>query len=655
MKRPARFPTLVALASAAGLFALLQAGFILLRQQDFDELMALALAKLGLIAGLLTVLLLLPLVLLARRWHPQSHRGDRRRATRSLLYGLTAALATWMLVDSWVAGPLVPRALEPWLETAAALAVGWAVARRPPSERFARLTAPVAVVALLLLLIPGPDFGGAQEETDVPESVAAGLVSAPPDVVLVSIDTLRSDRLGAYGRSPTLTPEMDRIAGEGFLFERALAASPWTIPSVASMLTGLPTVRHGAGLPLSSGLTFRRSPLGGDITTLAQRFSAAGYRTRAVVANAFLSRAMGMARGFEVYEVPLERAMGAIFPRDIPLARLLVTLLPPQGWADYRAQGITDRALEFLAEEAEAPLFLWVHYIDPHTPFQSDPAEYDLAAWSAEIHQQQPEVLDDGTVVGKVFAGTSNVRGGLLWLGPEDRRRIEEYYDRTVSYVDGEVGRLFAALRQRLGERRVVAVLTSDHGEEFWDHGHFEHGHDYYRELTRIPLVFWAPGVVPAGRGSGSPVGLVDVAPTLLDLAGLEVPAAEALDEGRTLVRWLGAPPRDEAAGAVDAGGSDGESRMRFSEGNLYGLPAVLLEDERWRFILRANGAMELYNVVEDPAERYNRVLEQPELVERYRAVLEPRLAVFLENRASEAAKLDPETLKALQALGYVQ
>ncbi len=117
----------------------------------------------------------------------------------------------------------------------------------------------------------------------------------------------------------------------------------------------------------------------------------------------------------------------------------------------------------------------------------------------------------------------------------------------------------------------------------------------------------------------------------------------------------MGAPPRDEAAGAAGAGGSGGESRMRFSEGNLYGLPAVLLEDERWRFILRANGAMELYDVVEDPAERHNRVLEQPELVERYRAVLEPRLAVFLENRAGEAAKLDPETLKALQALGYLQ
>jgi arylsulfatase A-like enzyme len=339
----------------------------------------------------------------------------------------------------------------------------------------------------------------------------------------------------------------------------------------------------------------------------------------------------------------------------MPLARLLLMLFPVEGWADYRAQGLTDRALEYLSEESDAPLFLWVHYIDPHTPFQADPGDLDLGAWSAEIRQRQPEVLEDGTVVGAVFAGTANVRGGMLWLGPEDRQRIEEYYDRTISYVDREVGRLFGALRERHGERRVVSVLTSDHGEEFWDHGHFEHGHDYYREVTRIPMVIWSPGFVPSGRIAGGPVGLVDVAPTLLDLAGLEVPSAEAPDEGRSLVALLRSGLRDPPEGELDAGSSSGENRVRFSGGNLYGLPAVLLEDEGWRFILRANGAEELYEVFDDPGERHNRAPDHPELVERYRALLEPRLAVFLENRADAAAALDPETLKALQSLGYVQ
>ena len=151
---------------------------------------------------------------------------------------------------------------------------------------------------------------------------------------------------------------------------------------------------------------------------------------------------------------------------------------------------MTGAALAWLAEEDAAPLFLWVHYIDPHTPFQADPAVLDPTVVMEMAEQKQPRVLDDGTVVGEVFVATDLVRSGALWLGPEDRRRLEEYYDREVGYTDTHIGRLFAALRERHERRPVVAALTADHGEEFWDHGQFEHGHDYYAEVTRIPLVF---------------------------------------------------------------------------------------------------------------------------------------------------------------------
>ncbi len=649
-----RHPAVVSLLAATSFLGLVQAVALVWRNQAMGGWqMALGTSIFGLFSALLTVLLLSPLVLWLRRRHPEWRQGDRQHATWSIAFAGVAALAAWMIADQWAAGPLVPSWLEPWVEIAVALAAGFATTwvRIPASWlKAGALATPVLLILneLLLVVFGGPDSGpesGEASETEREESPAATARAGAPDVILVSIDTLRADRLGAYGHSPSITPEMDRIAAEGVVFSRALAAAPWTVPSVASMITGLPALRHGAGMPLSSGLTFLRSPLDAEHTTLAERFSAAGYRTRAVVANGFLSPQMGLDQGFEQFVNPLTNAAGGIFLRDVPLGRLFVTLFPIEKWGDYRAEGITATALEYLAEEADAPLFLWAHYIDPHTPFQADPAQLDIEALAAEMHQVQPEVLDDGTVVGEVFAGTSHVRGGMLWLGPEDRRRIGEYYDRAVGYADQHVGRLFAALRERAAERPVIAILTSDHGEELWDHGHFEHGHDYYREVTQVPLLVWGPGTVPAGRVESGVAGLVDVAPTLLELAGLEVPEADAPDEGRSLSpRW-----------SAENTGSE-PSLPRFAGSNLYNLPAVLIEDDTWRFILRANGTEELYDVDRDPEERRNVAHEHPELAERFRQALEPRLAAFLEGGEGDGpAELSRETLEALRSLGYVQ
>ena len=635
------------LLAAAGFLGLFQAAFLLWRLQSMGGglEMALNVTRFGMIVGLVTVLLLLPVALLMRRLHPGWRHGERHRASWAACFGLAAAVAGWIVADQWVAGPWVAAAVEPWVEAAWALACGFAAAWLQPPRRWLQAGAVVTFSLSSRSLLPVGGPPPAPEGGELPADVDVG-AGGPgrPDVVLVSIDTLRADRLGAYGRAPSLTPEMDRLAGEGVTFTRALASSPWTTPSIASMLTGLPTLRHGAGRPLGSGPTFQRSPLDGELTTLAERFAAAGYRTRAVVANGFLSPWTGMAQGFQEFANPILKAGFASFMRDLPLTRLIVALTPAESWGDYRAQGLTDQALAWLAEEDAAPLFLWVHYIDPHTPFQADPARLEQSVLIEMANQKQPEVLADGTVVGEIFVATDLVRSGTLWLGPRDRARLEEYYDRAVRYTDEHIGRLFAALRERSGERPVVAALTSDHGEEFWDHGHFEHGHDYYREVTQIPLLIWGPGRVPAGKVVSGLVGLVDVGPTLLDLAGLEAPQPMAVDKGRSVSPlWQGAE------------GEEWPALPRFAGGNLYNLPAVLVEDGPWRFLLRANDRQELYDVSRDPEERYNVALEFPEVAERYRQLLEPRLAAFLEDDAGQKpAQLSPEELRALKALGYV-
>jgi len=639
-----RHPLIAAAGASTAFLGLAQATFLLIRNRAYlaPEIAA-GLTKVAVLLGLVTVLLLMPIAMVLRRLLPAWREGDRLGASWAVYFGLTAGLIGWTTAAFLTSASAVPSGLAPWINSLAALAVGVTASALRAPYRWIRAWAVAALVLLLLVFVPYPPAPATPHE---PKGTAVAADPAHPDVVLVSIDTLRADHLGAYGRSPTITPEMDRIAREGVVFTRGLAASPWTTPSVASLLTGLPTIRHGAGLPMSAGFTFARSPLDVRFTTLAERFAAAGYRTRAVVANAFLSPQSGMAQGFDEYTMPFGGAMIAAFMRDLPLTRLIVSLTPPQKWGDYRAQGVTDSALKWLGEADERPLFLWVHYIDPHTPFQADPARLDTAALMEMVHQDQPPVREDGTVVGDIFAATDLVRGGSLWLGPRDRERLKEYYAREVAYTDTHVGRLFEALRTRRSKRAVVAALTADHGEEFWDHGHFEHGHDYYREVTRVPLAFWGAGAVPAGRTVDTVVGLVDVAPTLVELSGLPAMEPQAPDEGRPLARLWGASAKAAAR----------EAPARFSGGNLYGLPAVLVEHGPWRALLRANGRLELYDVTRDPQEYHDLAFEEPAFAQRYRQVLEPQLAGLMHTgTGATAQKLSPEQLEALRALGYAR
>jgi arylsulfatase A-like enzyme len=640
-----RHPLLPAASASAGFLGLAQATCLLLQNRNFlGPEMAAGLTKLSLLVSVVTVLLLMPIAVLARRFLPAWRKGDRLGASWAVCFGLTAALVGWMIAAFLTATPAVSKPLAACIDGVAALMLGLTASALRPTYRWVRAWALATLTLALMILVPYPPQPARPDEA---KPKPAGPADASrPDVVLVSIDTLRADHLGAYGRSPTITPAMDRIAREGVVFTRGLAASPWTTPSVASILTGLPTTRHGAGRPLSAGFTFRRSPLDGRFTTLAERFAAAGYRTRGVVANSFLDPGSGMAQGFEEFATPASGAMMASFMRDLPLTRLIVALTPPAKWGDYRAQGLTDIALRWLNDPDPRPLFLWVHYIDPHTPYQADPALLDPAVLSEMIHQAQPPLREDGTVIGEVFAATDLVRSGSLWLGPRDRERLQKYYAGEVAYTDTHVGRLFEALRARAAKRPVVAALTADHGEEFWDHGHFEHGHDYYREVTWVPLVFWGAGAVPAGRTVDTVVGLVDIAPTLVELAGLAAMAPQAADEGRSLAGLWG----------TGDGTATRAAPARFSGGNLYGLPAALVEHGPWRFLLRANGMQELYDVTHDPKERRNLAFEHPELADRYRQVLEPQLAALMHTAEGAAArKPTPEQLEAMRALGYVR
>jgi arylsulfatase A-like enzyme len=428
-------------------------------------------------------------------------------------------------------------------------------------------------------------------------------------VVLVSIDTLRADAVGAYG-SPLATPALDRLAAEGARFEWTFAPTPSTAPSHATLFTGQEVLRHGL---LRNGETLAEAA-----PTLAEAFRAAGFHTAAFVSSFVLDARFGWAQGFERYDDEIPEASATM--RKPPYPGAFWTAQRFAGF-DRRATATTRAAVEWLREAPE-PFFLFVHYFDPHAPYLP-PAPYgDRAA-------QAPLPLD-----GRRVRGVKHDRLALL---------VHRYHG-EVLYADESLAALLEAVAARSRGRSVLTVVTSDHGEGLGQHGWLEHAVHLYDEQVRVPLLIHWPGRVPAGRVVHAPVGLLDVAPTLLELAGL-APLVEA--DGRSL------------AGAARG---DGEPPAR----PLFGLRHLVTERSgwgrgvkssvrtaRWKYIRGGEEPDELYDLAADPAERRNLRAAEPATAGALGTLIDQHAAGHPEPRA--AAPLSDETRRALRALGYAE
>ncbi len=306
----------------------------------------------------------------------------------------------------------------------------------------------------------------------------------PPDIVVVVVDTLRADRLSAErrlsadGGARRTTPNLDALAARGQRYTRAYAHSSWTLPSMASLLTGALPSRHGLHLADAAG---HFGALPAHLRTLPADLARRGYRTAAVVNNTFLAPAHGLDRGFVHYDY-----QGA---SNQQLRRAPETV----------AAGLT-----WLGEET-TPAFLMLHLMDPHLDY--DPPASARGRWSGE---PPPSVADRPP--GEVF---EEVRTGRLVATAAARRHLTDLYDEEVWAVDAALGQLVAGLGERWA--RTVLVVTADHGEELWDHGGFEHGHSLLGEVTRVPLVVAGGGVAPLVVHH--PVGHIDLHAALRDVA----------------------------------------------------------------------------------------------------------------------------------------
>ncbi len=423
-----------------------------------------------------------------------------------------------------------------------------------------------------------------------------------PDIVLYTVDTLRADRLEPYGYGRPASPRIAAFAAESVLFERCLAQAPWTLPAMASVLTGLGPRVHGAG---ERGGT--RLP--DEHLLLPELLQRAGYRTAAFIANGWVSGTYGFDQGFDLFA----------FEPGSP----------------NTAEQMHRNALEWLdGQSGEAPLFVWVHTIEPHAPY--DPPEEYRRRFASGVAERDLGATEKMKALKK---GAAAVRPGLVG-------ELNDLYDAEVAFQDAAFGAFLDALRDRGRYERAVVLLHADHGEEFYEHGSWTHGHSLFDEMIRVPLIVRFPGAVPAGLRIAAAAQQIDLLPTLLELAGVEDPPQLP---GRSLIPLVRSGARGLAADP------DLAARPIFSFRN--GRHASV---SRGRYKLLADVhpsgdplSKRLFDLAADPGESRDLAEREPITAGLLASLLRREVALQRLSIATEPARPDPETLRQLRALGY--
>lgn len=471
---------------------------------------------------------------------------------------------------------------------------------------FGKLTAAIAGVAVL---VGAPFvFLGGEKEVDTGKSAVAG-----PPVILIMVDTLRADRLESYGYDKKTSPNMAKFAEDAVLFEEAIANASWTRPSVASLLTGLPPSGHKT--------MYKPDRLPDAVDSVAEVFDAAGYPTGGIVTNYNIAPYFNFAQGFDDYRY-LEPDY--YFWADEGSSKLslynVVRVLrekvaPASDNPDfyYRdAEQTTAAALEWTGKHKDGGFFLFVTYMDPHDPYFARP-----------------------------LSGESYSRAANTNPDPKMAKRFSELYDGEIKYFDEHFGTLIAELKKQGIYDKAIIAVTSDHGEEFQEHGGWWHGTTLYEEQIHVPLIVKLPKNKSAGDRRDDLASLMDVPPTLAVAAGLE-----------NAPTWVG---RD-LFGDADA------PEAVFSEEDHQGNVLKSLRGKEWKLITANEGnprglaKEELYNMDSDRGETKNRAGDEKEVMATMHKGLEDAAKGLQDIKIErEQMEVDAESQELLEKLGYIE
>lgn len=432
---------------------------------------------------------------------------------------------------------------------------------------------------------------------------AAPPVLDRPSILLVTIDTLRADHLPFYGYTRDTAPFLSTLAGASTTYANAYSTSSWTVPAVASMVTGVYPHSHGAihGF-VKDDKVARQEALPSSLPVLAESLQQLGYRTFGVVANLHLDRQFGFARGFDRF-----RCVGFTSADRVNATAL-----------QWREQ----------LDVARGPVFLWLHYFDPHHQYHDRQPFFDaFKPPSAECIAQVRNTTFEQIVA--------------KWMktpDPSVAPLVQSHYDSEIRYVDQHLRALFHELPFL---DRCFAVFTSDHGEEFLDHGTTGHGLNLYNETVRVPLVVRPPGGgAPAYRTDT--VSLIDVAPTILAAAGGTAPAEW---QGAVIVDRHGSPvPHPDRMVLSDLA----RNRRLPRKGALAG--------SRWKIVVNIDtGVAELFDLRRDPRERVDLAADNARLVGAFFARLDALIRSLPPAPDTVTHAVDEQTAEQLRLLGYVE
>ncbi len=397
-----------------------------------------------------------------------------------------------------------------------------------------------------------------------------------PNLLIVTLDTTRADRLGAWNGPADLTPVLDELASESVVFERAYAPVPLTLPSHASLMTGLYPPEHG--LRVNSGL----NRLSDEVPVLAEMLRRRGYRTGAFVGAFVLDHKFGLDRGFDVYDDRMEEAHGPT-PGD------------PHGHKMRSGSRVVDAALSWLNGSSRKPFFCWVHLFDAHTPYDA----------------RQDRFGD---------------------------RFLDQPYDAGIAYVDRQVGRLLAHLRERGLAENTLVIVVGDHGESLGEHQEHTHGFFLYESTLHVPLILRQPGPQRHTRKIPTPVSLVDLFPTILAMLD---PQAKIASSGRSLL------PACEGE-ELPLAPLYAESNHPTEECGAAALRGLVTD--RWKYI--RSPRRELYDLQADPGELRNLIDDQSEVAEDLERKLQDREAALV-LRDAPSVVVSPHEKRLLASLGY--
>ena len=410
-----------------------------------------------------------------------------------------------------------------------------------------------------------------------------------PNVLFITVDTLRADHLGCYGYSRETSPHVDKIAQDSVIFTRAFTQGGWTKPAMASVMLSLYPFNHG----VLSGTT----KLPPEIPTLAQVLRKSGYQTLGIQTNPFLQKGQGFAEGFDSY----------LFEADAPADR------------------VADLFLQHVPKQSH--WFTYLHFMDPHLPYKSPQGKF--------IDQTYAGLFTASDKLNHRF-----IRRQIPKLAPADKQFLVDRYDEEIAFFDVHFGRILDWLRNTGSLKNTIIVIISDHGEEFFEHGGFEHGHSLYNEILHVPFIFYDAKV--KARSIPDLTRTIELYPTLLGHLRIPIPPH---------VLGTNLSP-------VILGQSSVPALQAFSSGMRIGARREALQDSTFKIIQTEAGSPRFYDLKNDPAELKNlaKLAKPPEEHSHYRKHLKEFKQQGLRIKAprAEPDKNEHETVKALESLGYL-